>query len=320
MTDTGQDKDVDDARGRGLLWAVARNVVRSAGLRDPLVNAFVGARTAVRRRRREAAFRRFCNSLPDKGLSDQVTAVIITTDAGHFFDRCRVAVERQLLKPGSIEVVRNVSPFSRASQAALDLVKTPYYVPVDDDMVLDPTCFARLYRILAEDPQCAEALARLMDPIMGNIVGVRMYRTEIVREIGFYPLADEKGCERKMIKEIARRGYLSTNCHITEGIHHPCYLPHEIFWKFRFAAEEARYYGDFEPAFRDLLDKLTAYWERTRDDIAIYGLAGLFDGLQSDQVDRELSHDGRLDHSVFRKVKAFLEDTSGADGAGRSKE
>lgn len=90
-----------------------------------------------------------------KDCSD-LTAVIFTVDPSHLFGQCLASMSAQTMRPERIEIVRSVSPASRAAQAGLDLVETPYYVSVDDDMALTPTCFQRLYEIISANDECGE--------------------------------------------------------------------------------------------------------------------------------------------------------------------
>jgi hypothetical protein len=127
-----------------------------------------------------------------------------------------------------------------------------------------------------------------------------------------------------MTARLKEQGFTMVRENRLGGVHHPVYLPHEAFWKFRVNAEKARYYGDRNPSFRELADNVMDYWRRTNDDVALYALAGLFEGLKSDDVTRELTYVGRESDPAFLKVRAFLESTArikekegngGADGA-----
>lgn len=297
----------DKISNKRWLFMIARELATITGTRDGLLNAFVRLRSKVRHVKKEQEFRRFCRDMDRDLVAREITAVILTVGAGTFFEKCLESIKRQNLAPARMEIVRDEKPFSKASQVALDLVKTQFYVPVDDDMILSPSCFQRLYHTICSKPKCAEALARLKDPIMGNIVGVRMYRTEIVRSIGFYPLRDEKGCERKMHKEIIKAGYVSINCHVVEGCHHPVYSPYEAYRKFRFFAEKARYYKNNESTFMEAMDKILDYWQRTHESSALYALAGLFEGLQSDDIEQELTYEDSFNDGGFLDVQKFLE-------------
>lgn len=255
----------------------------------------------------EVKFAKFRNKLDHPFASSEITAVIITFEPNHLFDACLESVKSQNLLPCKIEVVKNIAPASSASQAALELVKTPYYVSVDGDMVLHPTCFERLYFIHKRNMHCGEALASLRDPIMGKINGVRMYRTQPVREIGFIMPFGEKCHDRYMTSKLLGRGFDSIDSGIVEGIHHPVYLDHEVFWKFRFIGEKLRYFNRDTDDFGNQVDMLFEYWRRERNVTALYGLAGLFDGLQSKNIALELNYTGRCEYEVFLHLKEFFD-------------
>jgi GT2 family glycosyltransferase len=114
-----------------------------------------------------------------------ITAVILTVDPSHLFERCMESVRRQTLQPSRIEVVRNVMPVAAALDEGLRRVQTEYFVLVDDDMVLNEDCFARLRALITENPKRADVVCMLMDPLVGKTGGIHIYRTRVLREIGF---------------------------------------------------------------------------------------------------------------------------------------
>ncbi len=122
---------------RGRFWRTARGLANALGVRD-LVNRM--AATYVKASRARAA-RKVSASLDREKASAEITAVILTVDPSHLFERCMASVRAQTLSAAHIEVVRNVTPFSMACQQALDAVNTPYFVMVDDDILLYPSCF-----------------------------------------------------------------------------------------------------------------------------------------------------------------------------------
>jgi hypothetical protein len=238
-------------------------------------------------------------------------------DPNHLYDVCRKSVENQTLRPSVIETVSNVTPVSKAEQTGLDRVKTEFYVSVDADMVLDRTYFERLYFIMRQNPRCAQAACYVTDPILGKVMaGGRMYRSKAVREIGFHPFEGARDHDRYMDAKLRSVGYETSLESWVAGQHHPVYLPHEAFWKFRINAEKARYYGDQLPTFRILVDHAIKYWQRTHDDVALYALAGLFEGLKSDDIGKELTYEGRGSDPAFLKIHAFLEETGNKRASG----
>lgn len=283
---------------------VASRLRRSAGYLRAWICSW------IRRAKKEIAFLLFSLSLDRDAISQEITAVILTVDPNHLYNLCLESVKNQTLRPSVIETVCNITPVSMAEQTGLDLVKTEYYVSVDADMLLDRTYFERLYFIMKRTPRCAQVSLHVIDPILGKIMaGGRMYRTKAVRQIGFHPFEGARDHDRYMTGKLKACGYEICRDGWVAGQHHPVYLPHEAFWKFRVNAEKARYYGDRYPTFRNLIDHVVNYWRMSHDDVALYALAGLFDGLKSDDVGKELTYEGRASDPAFLKIRAFIEET-----------
>jgi hypothetical protein len=174
-------------------------------------------------------------------------------------------------------------------------------------MILKPNCFARLYCMIAERQNCASANLALEDPIQGHIKGIHIYRTEAVRRFGFYPI-EAKGPERRILAKLVSAGYEIVGSGHIGGQHHPDYLPHEAFYKYRFIGEKLRYYDNTAiESFEQHLKALYRYWQRTGDVIALYGMAGLFDGLQVEDISHPLDYSRRHNLPSFLRVQDFLE-------------
>ncbi|MDT8272754.1 MAG: glycosyltransferase family A protein [Desulfomonilia bacterium] len=239
--------------------------------------------------------------------SRNVSAAILTVDPSSSLQRCMDSVNKQTLKPTKIDIIRNIKPFSKASQEALKHIETPYYVQVDDDMILAPTCFERLYFMMRDDSTCAQAVADLDDPFFGHITGVKMYRTAPVRAIGFHPFQGEKGCERFMTRELSSMGFTTNRTRSIQGVHHPSYTPQEIFWKFKFIGEQLRYYEEHPRSLPEYMDLLMDRWRRHHDNLTLFGLCGLFSGIQSTSPSKELDYSDRVDSRLFQKVQEVID-------------
>ncbi len=261
--------------------------------------------------REEIGFRRFRRSLDVNAASSRITAAILTVDPSRTLAACVESVRSQNLSPVTIEIIRNISPFSRASQQALDSIVTEFYVQVDDDMILHPTCFERLFFLMETERHCAQSVAKLRDPIFGTITGVKMYRTEPVRSVGFFPFDGEKGCERHMTEQLQALGYVTARTRSVEGIHHPLYTPREMYWKFHFLGEQLRFYKDDGRKMNDLLNLLTDRWAAHPDDLTLSGLAGLFSGIQTEHPEQELDYSKRLESDAFDRLKEVLDTLCG---------
>ncbi len=251
-------------------------------------------------------FRKFRSSLNRGDASRLITAVVLNVDPNHLLEPCVESVRKQSLQPASIEIINNVSPVSLARETGLSRVKTDYYVNVDGDMVLNPSCFERLFHVMSKFPNCAEAEASLEDPILGVMKGIKMYRTEPVRSIRIHPVVGFKNVDMYMSSQLHAQGYATMDTGTIEGRHHPEYTPDEAFWKFKTLAEKNRFYQRGTVEFVMYLNMVVDYWKRTKDIVALYAMAGLFDGMAAPDVSGELDYRDRGAYSPFKAVDTYL--------------
>ena len=108
-------------------------------------------------------------------MPSDVSAVLLTMGETTT-ERALASIERQTLHPAETIVVEGVTPFSAAIAAAVERVRTPYFVQVDADMILDDTCFERLRRGMSDG--VAIACGGLRDPLLGTIGAVKLFRRE----------------------------------------------------------------------------------------------------------------------------------------------
>ena len=118
-------------------------------------------------------------------LTDAVT-VFVTTVGAPTFDACLARLAAQDCR-FRLRVIDRVAPMSAAFQRMLDDCETPYFVQVDEDMLLDPHAVRILYeRLLSLPPRTAIFIAGLFDVHLQRcIIGVKIYRHEIVRRYAF---------------------------------------------------------------------------------------------------------------------------------------
>lgn len=106
-----------------------------------------------------------------------VTAVMLTIGEPTF-ERARESVRRQTHPVSDVVVVENVHPFHRAFNEGAARVRTPFFVQVDADMVLDDDCVANLLSRFADG--VGSVVCHLRDALYGRVEGIKMYRTACV--------------------------------------------------------------------------------------------------------------------------------------------
>ncbi len=178
-------------------------------------------------------------------MMSDVTAVVLTIGE-NYTPRAIASVKRQTLSVAETIVIRGMSPFSRAINEGAVRVRTPFFVQVDADMMLDDTCVADLRSCASE--QSGIVVGHLRDPLRGRVLGVKLFRTCCFQRVQF---RDSVCQDLDFSDEILQRGgwtkaYALKRCGEVPaawhsfGEHRPYYSPHYTFCKFRVEGARAR--------------------------------------------------------------------------------
>ncbi len=242
---------------------------------------------------------------------NDITAVVLSIGEP-YTERAIASVHRQTLAADAQIVVRGVAPFHRALNEGAAQVRTPFFVQVDADVVLDDDCFAALHALMAEPIGLVSGLLR--DPILGRTQGVRLYRTECVARVrirdSISPDMDFEhdirahGWARQFA--LCYRGAEPSGWH-TFGDHAPRYTTHYTFCKFVLEGVRIRYRRR-EGRVAVTFGRLRAS-RHSAANIALIGVArGLF---LSEQRDLLVPY-ARTDETDM--LEAFLAADGGGDG------
>ena len=139
-----------------------------------------------------------------RNLSEQVT-VFVTTVGAPSYAACRAHLEVQDCTY-ALEIIDRVAPMNAAFQRMLDRCRTPFFVQVDEDMLLYPHAIRALCDQLAEaEASVAMCMGELYDAHLARcILGVKIYRHAIVRR---YPFADVQSFEKLQMRQLKADGY-----------------------------------------------------------------------------------------------------------------
>jgi hypothetical protein len=179
---------------------------------------------------------------PPRDLRDQVTAFVTTVGAPSY-EACRVHLAQQDCVV-RVETIAHVAPMSAAFQRMHDACTTPYYVQVDEDMLLHPHAVRALHeRIAAAPPSVAVVVGWLHDVHLARpIQGVKIYRHAAVRR---YPYHDVRGCEIDQLRRMAADGLTHEVLRWDDGapevlgLHGTHWTPRGIYERF-YTLERAR--------------------------------------------------------------------------------
>ncbi len=110
-----------------------------------------------------------------------VSAVVLSVGES-YTERAIDSLSRQSVPVDEIIIVEHVSPFSRAINEGARRVRTPYFVQVDSDMILDPICVETL--VAGMRPDTGIMVGELRDALLGQTVGVKLFRTACFKDGG----------------------------------------------------------------------------------------------------------------------------------------
>jgi Glycosyl transferase family 2 len=193
-------------------------------------------------------------------MSD-VTAVVLSLGEP-YTDRALSSLRRQTVPPAEVIMVSGeVRPFHRAINTGAERARTPFFVQVDADMILDPSCLEEMRAAMSDD--AGMIAGQLRDPLLGPILGVRLYRRGCFRDVAVpNSIAPISAFER----ELERRGWSwlcalrpangrATRGH-SFGEHRPDYNVRYTFAKFTLGGARNRY--------RKSGDRLRSVFDRLR--------------------------------------------------------
>lgn len=247
-------------------------------------------------------------------LSEHVT-VFVTTVGAPTFDACLQHLRAQDCR-ASFRLIAGVAPMQAAFQRMLDECRTPYFVQVDEDMLLEPHAVRTLHeRIAACDPRVVLYAADLYDEHLERcIIGVKIFRHAVVRR---YPLQAIDRFEVRQVEEMEADGYEVVKAPSggppvpgrTLGRHGTRYTPAAVYERY-FSLERRRTTGGHK------LDWLAPYaatflerFRREPTDENFFALMGLISGQLSGRHGPATAKDHRTYDSLpgFAALRHYLD-------------
>ena len=252
---------------------------------------------------------------PGTDLSDRVT-VFVTTVGAPGFEACLQHVERQDVR-FETRIIDHVAPMNAAFQKMVDDCTTPYYVQVDEDMLLRPNAVRWLYdRMTESEPDVAIVVAYLLDTHLGfPVQGIKMFRHEIVRN---FPFAAAEACELDHNGRLMAAGYrlrifrpeeVADSEDGTMGLHGTHWSPRAVYERY---ATLQRKYRRFPDRLRPVGDWPRMILQRFLDEgsetdlFALLGvIAGRLEALDGTGAEKDYRTYENL--AGFDQAEAFVE-------------
>ena len=241
-------------------------------------------------------------------LLQDVTVFVTTIGDERNFRDCLAHLQKQTVRC-RIEVIDHVAPMSAAFAEMHARCTTPYYVQVDEDMMLYPHALATLRELIEQsDASVPLVCAVLWDcDVERPRQGVKIYRHEIVKR---FPYRDTLSCEVTQLEQMSAAGHHPLLLPTEEpdavclGEHGKHYSPRTIFlrWQRLFhKRNEMGHLAWLDPWPARLLER----YMKTRDRVHLYAALGAIAGIAGRaEGDREL--DWRDTNPAWHRLQHYF--------------
>jgi glycosyltransferase involved in cell wall biosynthesis len=213
---------------------------------------------------------------------DDVTVFVTTVGDEKNFSECMAHLRAQTVRC-RIEVIDHVAPMSAAFAEMHARCTTPYYVQVDEDMMLHPQALSRLRELIGQsDGSVPLVCAPVWDcDVERPLLGIKIYRHEIVKR---FPYQDTLSCEVTQLRQMASAGHhalvLPTEGPevVCLGEHGKHYSPRTIFQRWQRLFQKRNELGNLhwlDPWPERLLER----YVKTRGRVHLYAALGAIAGI-----------------------------------------
>ncbi|MBH0190059.1 MAG: glycosyltransferase, partial [Nitrospira sp.] len=203
------------------------------------------------------------------------TTVFVLTVDDPAFRSCMEALDKQKGHPFKLEIIRNVSPFSAAAQEMITRCTTPYFIQVDEDMVLHPDAVSRMEQFMSQAPSDVGMICfHLYDEDREcPIQGIKIYRTELLMLVSFQDL---KASEMNLLDQMGEQGIRWVLHPDILGRHGTTYTPESIYRRYKTMYEkDIRQWNVLTSDIHRKADK----FRETGDILQLFALLGAAHGI-----------------------------------------
>ena len=236
-----------------------------------------------------------------------VTVFVTTIGDQENFADCMSHLQAQTVRP-QFEIIDHVAPLSAAFQEMHKRCCTPYYVQVDEDMILVPDAIATMRDwIRSSSENVAMVCAPLWDcDAERPIYGLKIYRSSIVKK---FPYQNTLSCEITQLAQIKQAGYRVILLPLSDrstcmGEHGKHYTPESIFKRWQRCFQKHQQYSHMawiEPYAHSLLDRYVA----TGKTLHLYAFLGAVAGMVG-AVPPDSEADWRSPNYALEHIKRYF--------------
>jgi hypothetical protein len=214
-------------------------------------------------------------------LRDKLTVFVITCGDNPNYVDCLTAIQNQTCF-FTYEVIKDFTPMSRALQEMINRCETPYYIEVDEDMILAPTTIEKMYNhfsILKGTPylsRLAMLQYRLKDVHYNlDIFGIKIYDHSILKQFPYN--LEHPSCEVEQTDRIHKAGYTWKSMSEVVGLHSPKWTNEGIFNRYYTLVKKQKFFGN-DWGYGDIVKNLKIKLEKENTLLNQYAYLGAKSG------------------------------------------
>ena len=211
-----------------------------------------------------------------KDLSNLLTVFVQAAGSNPNYPDCIRALEEQTVS-FKLDIVKDLHPISGALEEMAKRCTTPFYLGVDEDMILFPDSVQSMFNVMqASSAKTAIVVFLLRDIHLDmRIFGVKMYRTEITRQFPYN--SDTIVCDAEQVSRITKAGYEVGHRYVIMGEHSPKWNKRLIFERYLNLMEKYKQFGyDW---IRDVPAKLRTNYQSDPSEINLYAILGAYTSM-----------------------------------------
>jgi hypothetical protein len=234
---------------------------------------------------------------------NDLTVFLISSGKNPNYDACLKALKGQSVE-FKLEIIKDYAPMSVAFQEMLNRCKTPYYIEVDEDMILLPESIEKMYnKIISTSKNVAMCCYQLRDVHLDFVIyGVKIYKYEIFKN---YPYnLNHISCEVEQLDRMKIDGYTCEFVTEIVGEHSPLWTEELIFERYLNLMEKFKEYRYL------WLEKVPfMLWNKVKKDpsnINLYALLGAYESLSKQDIQILGEKDFKEKRKEFKKMESFI--------------
>ena len=225
-----------------------------------------------------------------------LTIFIISCGDNPNYPDCVNAIKKQNCT-FNIKTIRNVAPMAKAFQQMLDTCTTPYFIQIDEDMILKDTAIMTMYNnIKLTDNKISMVCFNLYDPhLKFDLQGVKIYKHDVFKK---YPYnLDTLSCEWNQLERMKKDGYTCITNPVALGEHSPKWTDELIFDRYFIFMQKQNFKHLVADIFKIYLENPT----RNNWFAVLGGISGIL------VKDMQRDKDFNLKNPSFLKLKEYFD-------------